>query len=140
MHKSIVRGVLAIIAILLIGMQTAPPAVAAGIPDPRIAELVATLLPSCVNVTTTRYKEIQIVNGKSIMVQDPNPDKQRWYGSGFIISADGLVVTNKHVVRNGITYSVTFADGRQLPADLVEEAAAYDLACSKSARMRSGRR
>jgi serine protease Do len=131
MHKSIVRGVLAIIAILLIGMQTAPPAVAAGIPDPRIAELVATLLPSCVNVTTTRYKEIQIVNGKSIMVQDPNPDKQRWYGSGFIISADGLVVTNKHVVRNGITYSVTFADGRQLPADLVEEAAAYDLAVLK---------
>jgi serine protease Do len=113
------------------GIQVGPPVRAAGIPDPHVAELVATLLPSCVNVTTTRYKEIQIVNGKSIMVQDPDPDKQRWYGSGFIISTDGLVVTNKHVVRNGISYSVTFADGRQLPADLVEEAAAYDIAVLK---------
>jgi serine protease Do len=130
MYRLIVRAALAITA-LLFSIQATPPAFAAGIADPRLAELVAELLPSCVNVTTTRYKEIQIVNGKSIMVQDPDPDKQRWYGSGFIISADGLVVTNKHVVRNGITYSVTFADGRQLPADLVEEAAAYDIAVLK---------
>jgi serine protease Do len=125
------RAALTAVAMLMIGMQSAPAAFAAGISDPHVAELVATLLPSCVNVTTTRYKEIQIVNGKSIMVQDPDPDKQRWYGSGFIISTDGLVVTNKHVVRNGISYSVTFADGRQLPADLVEEAAAYDIAVLK---------
>jgi serine protease Do len=129
MPSTVIRA--ALVAILMTGLPTALPAAAAGISDPRVAELVATLLPSCVNVTTTRYKEIQIVQGKSVMVQDPSPDKQRWYGSGFIISTDGLVVTNKHVVRNGITYSVTFADGRQLPADLVEEAAAYDIAVLK---------
>ena len=129
--RGTVRAALTAIAMLIVGSQAAPPTLAAGIPDPRVAELVATLLPSCVNVTTVRYKEIQLVAGKSVMVQDPDPDHQRWYGSGFIISTDGLVVTNKHVVRNGIAYSVTFADGRQLPADLVEEAAAYDLAVLK---------
>src|SRR5215472_5484155 len=128
MDKSIVRRALVTIAMLLFAMQGAPRAVAAGIPDPQVAALVATLMPSCVNVTTLRYKEIQIVNGQTLMVQDPDPDKTRWFGSGFIISTDGLVVTNKHVVRNGIAYSVTFSDGRQLPADLVEEAAAYDIA------------
>ncbi len=127
MRCSIVR-ILAAGFALMAWVATVPPAAAAGIADPQVAQLVATLLPSCVNVTTVRYKELQIVQGKSVMVQDPDPDKQRWYGSGFIISPDGLVVTNKHVVRNGISYTVTFSDGRQLPADLVEEADAYDLA------------
>ena len=131
MQSVIIRGALAAIAMLMIAMQTPSPAAAAGIPDPRVADLVATLLPSVVNVTTTRYKEIQVVSGKAVMVQDPSPDKQRWYGSGFIISSDGLVVTNKHVVRNGIGYTVTFSDGRQLPADLVREAVSYDIALLK---------
>jgi serine protease Do len=118
---------LAVGLVLLTSLPTAPQAAAAGIADPQLAELVATLLPSSVNVTTVRYKEIQIVQGKSVMVQDPSPDKQRFFGSGFIISPDGLVVTNKHVVRNGISYMVTFADGRQFPADLVQEAVAFDI-------------
>jgi serine protease Do len=127
--RTILRRVaLAASLVLSTALTTGPQAAAAGIADPQLPELVATLLPSCVNVITVRYKEIQIVQGKPVMVQDPSPDKQRFFGSGFIISPDGLVVTNKHVVRNGISYSVTFADGRQLPADLVEEAVAYDLA------------
>ena len=128
MNKAKFRAVLVVAAVLMLDAGIAPPTFSAGIPDPQVAALVTTLLPSCVNVTTLRYKEIQIVSGKTLLVQDPDPDKTRWFGSGFIISTDGLVVTNKHVVRNGIAYSVTFSDGRQLPADLVEEAAAYDIA------------
>jgi serine protease Do len=131
MRKLIIRVALATAATLIVAVHTVYAAFAAGIPDPRVAELVATVLPSVVNVTTVRYKEIQIVQGKAVLVQDPSPDKQRWYGSGFIISSDGLVITNKHVVRNGISYTVTFSDGRQLPADLVKEAASYDIAVLK---------
>jgi len=125
---------------LMAWVTTASPAAAAGITDPQVAQLVATLLPSCVNITTTRYKELQIVQGKPLMVQDPSPDQQHWYGSGFIISTDGLVCTNKPVVRNGIGYTVTFSDGRQLPADLIEEAVSFDIAVLKIRSTRSGRR
>ena len=89
---------------------------------------MASLLPSCVNITTTRYQEVKIVDGKSVMVQHAKADKRRAYGSGFIIRADGYVLTNKHVTRNGISYSVTLADGRQFPADLVAQAVANDIA------------
>lgn len=96
--------------------------------DPDLANLVASLLPSCVNITTTRYKEVQVVEGKSVFVQVAESDKRRFYGSGFIITPDGYVVTNKHVTRNGISYVVTLVDGRQFPADLVAQAVANDIA------------
>jgi S1-C subfamily serine protease len=40
-------------------------------------------------------------------------------GSGSILSADGLVLTNAHVVDKARTVRVTLADGRTFPADVV---------------------
>ena len=40
-------------------------------------------------------------------------------GSGMIIEADGLVLTNAHVIADATTISVTLADGSHRPADLV---------------------
>lgn len=125
------RTALAAVALTFAASLPAAPAMAAGMADPGLANLVATLLPSCVNITTTRYKEVQIVNGKSVIVQDAEPDKKRFYGSGFIITTDGYVVTNKHVTRNGISYLVTFADGSQYPAELIAQAYATDIAVLK---------
>lgn len=39
-------------------------------------------------------------------------------GSGFIISADGLVVTNNHVIEDADEIEVVFNDGRRIPAKL----------------------
>jgi serine protease Do len=49
-------------------------------------------------------------------------------GSGTIISPDGLVVTNQHVVDNGRTFRVTLSDKREVSATLVGEDRMTDLA------------
>ena len=41
--------------------------------------------------------------------------KQQGIGSGFIISADGLIATNAHVIGEGRPISVQFHDGKQVP-------------------------
>src|SRR5262245_54903206 len=126
------RAALAASAIALAtALPFAPPAVGAGFAEPELPNLVAALLPSCVNITTTRYKAVKIEPGKAVTAQAAEPDEKRAYGSGFIVSPNGYVVTNKHVTVNGISYTVTLADGRRLPADLISEAVAYDIAVLK---------
>ena len=49
-------------------------------------------------------------------------------GSGFIISADGYVVTNNHVVKDAKSVSVTLSDGTTLPAKVIGRDAKTDLA------------
>jgi serine protease Do len=49
-------------------------------------------------------------------------------GSGTIITAEGDVVTNAHVVERGKAYRVVFADGRELPAKLIGTDTLSDLA------------
>src|ERR1700730_488447 len=52
-------------------------------------------------------------------------------GSGFIISADGYVVTNHHVVENATEVSVTLDDGKTVPATIVGTDKKTDLALLK---------
>ncbi len=49
-------------------------------------------------------------------------------GSGLIVSDDGLVVTNRHVVSGAVQIIVTLSDGRQFQAVLLDEIERYDLA------------
>src|SRR5205823_5024010 len=39
--------------------------------------------------------------------------KQQGLGSGFVVSADGLIATNLHVIREGRPISVQTADGKK---------------------------
>jgi serine protease Do len=57
-------------------------------------------------------------------------------GSGFVIRADGLIVTNRHVVAGARTILVKLSTGQQLPAKVVGADAATDLALLKIAASR----
>ncbi len=62
------------------------------------------------------------------------PDQvQRGTGSGFIISSDGQILTNAHVVAGAETVTVTLKDGRQLPGKVLGSDPTTDVAVVKIA-------
>ena len=52
-------------------------------------------------------------------------------GSGFIINANGTIVTNNHVVQNAKTITVTLSNGTTLPAKLIGRDPMTDIAVVK---------
>ncbi len=52
-------------------------------------------------------------------------------GSGFIVDADGTIVTNNHVVKNAKTVSVTLDDGTTVPAKVIGHDSRTDIAVLK---------
>jgi serine protease Do len=52
-------------------------------------------------------------------------------GSGFVVSASGLILTNNHVVTGATSLTVTLDDGRQLTATVVSTDPTHDLAIVK---------
>ena len=63
--------------------------------------------------------------------QGGKPQYGQAQGSGFIISADGFVVTNNHVVENATEVSLTLDGGRNLAATVVGTDKKTDLALLK---------
>ncbi len=59
------------------------------------------------------------------------PRRVNSLGSGFVISVDGYVVTNNHVIDGADEIEVNFADGSSLPAVLVGRDAKTDIALLK---------
>lgn len=67
-------------------------------------------------------------------VRDPRTNKQtvaQASGSGFVISSDGYIVTNHHVIEDAVKIEVLFSDGRQLRADLKGADPSTDIAVLK---------
>ena len=71
-------------------------------------------------------------NGPGGQVPHPRGGGQRMsMGSGFIISADGYVLTNNHVVDGADQVTVRLSDRRELDAKVVGTDAQYDIALLK---------
>lgn len=63
--------------------------------------------------------------------QQQQPQAQTSAGSGFLITDDGYVVTNNHVIKDASTITVTLNDGREYPATVKGTDPRTDLALLK---------
>src|SRR2546423_3275338 len=58
----------------------------------------------------------------------PGPRRVNSLGSGFVIDADGLIVTNNHVIADADEITAVFNDGSKLKAELIGKDSTTDLA------------
>ena len=79
-----------------------------------------------------RFSEPEVRPNRPNRPQSPAPRRPMMAaGSGFIISGDGYVVTNRHVVQDATKVTVTFEDGDQRDAEIVGTDERTDLAVLK---------
>ena len=131
-------GLLAVFALVL----SALPAAAKSAPE-SFADLAEKLLPSVVNISSTQVvREDRGPQAPQLPEGSPFGDSFREFfnrnqgaprratslGSGFIISTDGLVVTNNHVIDGADEITVTLSDDTQHSAELVGRDPKTDLA------------
>nr|WP_070959057.1 Do family serine endopeptidase [Hyphomonas sp. Mor2] len=104
------------------------------------SELSKRLMPAVVNITTSRvvasdlpqFQEGPLQDFNEFFGRDPEGFSQEGaLGSGFVISADGLIVTNNHVIEGADEINAIFSDGRTLRAELIGTDAATDVAVLK---------
>ncbi len=121
---------------------------ARGAPE-SFADLAEELSPSVVNITTsttiagvTDQARPQIPEGSPFedLFRDffnngeggqARPRRSSALGSGFVISADGYIVTNNHVIDKADEIVIEFFDGKELVAELVGRDPKTDIAVLK---------
>lgn len=67
-------------------------------------------------------------------VTDPRTkrtSRQPGSGSGFVISSDGYIITNSHVIQDALSRIVAFADGTEQEAELIGSDPSTDIAVIK---------
>jgi len=90
--------------------------------DGDLTAVVASARESVVTITTNGVRP----NGLS-----PFSVPTRGVGSGLVLTTDGYILTNRHVVDGSQTLSVAFSDGSDLPARIVRVSEDTDLALIK---------
>ena len=108
---------------------------------PVFADLVEELQPSVVNISTKllpsdmeNYDDNLGIISPNLQIQDyfaPKNPEHLSLGSGFIISEDGYIVTNAHVIDKAQEILVTLADDNIMIAELVGIDPKTDLALIK---------
>jgi len=87
-----------------------------------LTDVVATARESVVTITA---------NGISTQGFSPFGQAIQGIGSGVILTSNGYILTNRHVVEDSTSLSVELADGRTFDATIVREASDTDLALIK---------
>ena len=116
--------------------SVAPAAMAQGLPNSRselaysFAPLVKRVSPAVVNIYTTTTARVQrrLPFPFPGVPQQGGERVQNSLGSGVLVGADGLIVTNAHVVKGADEIRVVLADRREYEAKLVTQDERYDLA------------
>jgi len=136
-------GILMLVGILLAGLLSAAAGGAAVYlalqADPPAAAAVPTsaAIGASVDIHTAVTDVVASVGPAVVTVVSHLPEQVGFFGavshpqasgSGVILSTDGLVVTNNHVVEGAVSLEVVLADGTRLPADLVGTDPFADLA------------
>jgi len=140
---------LALLGLMLFALQGAAWAQASQLPD--FTELVKQNRGAVVNISTTQtidhgsdkhqqampnipkdspfYQFFKHFFGQS--PQSQGEEKVQSLGSGFIISSDGYILTNNHVVKNADKIMVQLSNHRELPAKLIGADERTDVALLK---------
>ncbi|MCK6506323.1 trypsin-like peptidase domain-containing protein [Myxococcota bacterium] len=146
-HLSLVAGLLLGVAAAVVGAAVAtrpgaPDSAPTPAPAPVDAAATAPALPSSAD-PQRRTEVVQAVERVApavvsitteVPVNDPfarfrgAPQSTTSEGSGVVIEADGLVLTNAHVVARASRIQASFADGRSYEADILGLAEELDLA------------
>ncbi|MEN8833641.1 Do family serine endopeptidase [Pacificibacter sp.] len=121
---------------------------ARGAPE-SFADLAEAVSPAVVNITTTTIVEASADNSPLVPEGSPfedffrefsdrggqggnrAPRRSQALGSGFVISEDGYIVTNNHVIEGADEIEIEFFEGFTLPATLVGTDPKTDIAVLK---------
>ncbi len=104
------------------------------------ADIAERVTPGVVAVNTTRIARPRAnLRGRAPQGMEdfleqfggPQPRQQRGEGSGFIMSSDGYIVTNNHVVADADQVSITLSDGRSFKAKIIGMDSTTDVAVVK---------
>jgi serine protease Do len=129
-------------------LQLAPATVAAQPVVRGFADVVEAALPSVVRVTSSSLPDREEETPQDQPFEDqlwrfffgpdapdprrsPHNEPRIGEGSGFVISADGYILTNNHVVEEADQVEVAFQDGREFRATVVGTDPPIDLALLK---------
>ena len=148
-HQGLRQRALKLMGALLLGVAVAiGPAglVEARAAPESFADLAEQISPSVVNITTSAVVEASTENMPQLPEGSPfqdffdqfqNPDgngeprRSGALGSGFVISEDGYIVTNNHVIEGADEIEIEFFSGDRLPAKLVGTDPKTDIALLK---------
>ncbi|WP_421773971.1 Do family serine endopeptidase [Gracilimonas sp.] len=102
-----------------------------------IVDIAERTNPSVVTITTKRVEEVRVVNPFSQFFGNPRGDGetrervQRGLGSGVIVSDEGYILTNNHVIEQADEIQVRLFDGNQVDAELIGTDPQTDIAVLK---------
>ncbi|HEU4720879.1 MAG TPA: trypsin-like peptidase domain-containing protein [Gemmatimonadaceae bacterium] len=96
-----------------------------------ITEAVAKVAPAVVTVQTEVVQRVAADPFESLFGGRSGTQTQAGLGTGFIVRADGVIVTNAHVIAGATRLSVMLRDGTTYPATTVGTDEMNDLAVIK---------